>query len=186
MDSGGMNYRRFLDGDNDALCEIIRDYKDGLILYLNTIVGDIVTAEELCEDTFVKLGVKRPRYSGKAKYITWLYTIARNIAIDHLRKLSRNRTVSLDDAPEITDDEHSLEESYIREEKRITVHRTIARLKPEHRQVLWLVYFEEMSAKEAAAVMKKNTHATEMLVHRAKEALKRELELEGINEYENI
>ena len=45
MDSGAENYRRFLDGDNDALCEIIREYKDGLILYLCTIVGDIVTAE---------------------------------------------------------------------------------------------------------------------------------------------
>lgn len=183
MDSGGINYRRFLNGDDDALCEIIRDYKDGLILYLNTIVGDIVIAEELCEDTFVKLGVKRPRYSGKAKYITWLYTIARNIAIDHLRKASRSRTVYIDECAEISDDKRSLEESYIREERRITVHRTMARLKPEYRQVLWLVYFEEMSAEEAAAVMKRSTHATDMLVHRAKKALKRELESEELFEY---
>lgn len=180
MDSGAENYRRFLDGDNDALCEIIRDYKDGLILYLNTFVKNITVAEELCEDTFVRLGVKRPRYSGKASYKTWLYTIARNIAIDHLRRAARNRTVPIDECAELTDEECSLEESYIREEKRIAVHRTMARLKAEHRQVLWLVYFEEMSAKEAAVVMKKSVHATEMLIHRAKQALKRELEKEGV------
>ncbi|MBQ7827404.1 MAG: RNA polymerase sigma factor [Clostridia bacterium] len=180
MDSGAENYRRFLDGDNNALCEIIRDYKDGLILYLNTFVKNITVAEELCEDTFVRLGVKRPRYSGKASYKTWLYTIARNIAIDHLRRAARNRTVPIDECAELTDEECSLEESYIREEKRIAVHRTMARLKAEHRQVLWLVYFEEMSAKEAAVVMKKSVHATEMLIHRAKQALKRELEKEGV------
>ncbi len=179
MNNGELSYRRFLGGDESGLVEIIRDYKDGLILYLNTFVGNITVAEELCEDTFVRLGVKRPRYSAKASFKTWLYTIARNIAIDYLRRSARTKTVPIDECTEISDDESSLEESYILEERRITVHRTMARLKSEHRQVLWLVYFEEMSVRDAAAVMKKTVHAAEMLVHRAKLALKRELEKEG-------
>ena len=59
MDSGTFNYRRFRDGgDENGLVEIIKEYKDGLIFYLNSIVGNIHTAEELAEDTFVLLGTK--------------------------------------------------------------------------------------------------------------------------------
>ena len=51
MDNGASSYRRFRDnGDQNALVEIIRDYKDGLILYLTSIVGNVQTAEELAED----------------------------------------------------------------------------------------------------------------------------------------
>ena len=58
MDSGTFNYRRFRDGgDEDGLVEIIKEYKDGLIFYLNSIVGNIHTAEELTEDTFVSVAV---------------------------------------------------------------------------------------------------------------------------------
>ena len=185
MDIGEVNWRLFLDGDESGLVELIRIYKDGLILYLNTIVGNLTVAEELCEDTFVKLGVNRPKYSGKASFKTWLYTIARNIAVDYLRSYARKSTVPLDDCLEICDDSPTLAESYIIEEDKLAVHRTMARLKPEHRQVLWLVYFEEMSVKDSAAVIKKSVHATEMLIHRAKLALKRELEKEGFT-YENV
>lgn len=59
MDNGASSYRRFRDnGDESGLVEIIRDYKDGLILYLTSIVGNIQTAEELAEDTFVPLSIK--------------------------------------------------------------------------------------------------------------------------------
>ena len=182
---GEINYRRFLDGDNDGLAEIIRQYRDGLVLYLNTFVSNITVAEDLCEDTFVKLGVKRPRYSGKASFKTWLYTIARNTAIDHLRRSSRTASVSIDECREISSDEASLEQSYIAEEERILLHRAMMRLRSEHRQILWLVYFEDMAVRDCAAIMKKKPHAAEMLLHRAKTALKRELEKEDFT-YEKL
>lgn len=50
-----MNYYAFLDGETEGLSEIIRQYKDGLILYLNGIVQNVLIAEELAEETFVKL-----------------------------------------------------------------------------------------------------------------------------------
>ena len=56
----------------------------------------------------------------------------------------------------------------------------MSRLKPEYRQTLWLLYFEEMSGKEAAAVMRKSVHAVETLAYCARLALRRELEKEGI------
>ncbi|WP_455529291.1 hypothetical protein [Ruminococcus sp.] len=58
MDSGSLLYRRYLDGDDEAMVELIRVYKDGLILYLNGITSNLSLAEELMEDTFFKLAAK--------------------------------------------------------------------------------------------------------------------------------
>ena len=55
MDNGACSYRRFLDGDENGVVDIIRDYKDGLMLYLNGFVQNIHVAEDLTEDTFVKI-----------------------------------------------------------------------------------------------------------------------------------
>ena len=175
MDNGASSYRRFLDGDESGLVEIIKDYKDGLILYLNGFVSNLHTAEELAEDTFVKLGVKKPRDSKKCSFKTWLYTIARNVAIDYLRKNRRN---SVEELTEFIGGE-SLESEYIREEQKIIIHRAMLKLKPEYRQVLWLIYFEGMKTKDASMVMKKSVHNIEVLSYRARLALKSELEKEG-------
>ena len=103
MDNGASSYRRFRDnGDESGLVEIIRDYKDGLILYLTSIVGNVQTAEELAEDTFVLLGTKKPRDKGKGSFKTWLYTIGRNVAIDHLRKHSKHIEVSIENQAELS------------------------------------------------------------------------------------
>ncbi len=181
MDNGASSYRRFCDdGDESGLVEIIRDYKDGLIFYLNGFVGNIRTAEELAEDTFVLIGTKRPKDKGKSSFKTWLYTIGRNVAIDHLRRRSKYKEVSIDGCPELDSEEESLESAYIQEERKIILHHALRRLKPEYRQVLWLVYFEGFSNKEAAAVMKKSIHSVETLVYRARRALKLQLETEGV------
>ena len=183
MDKGSESYRRFREnGDESGLVELIRDYKDGLIFFLSGIVGDLRAAEELAEDCFVLLGAKKPKDKGKGSFKTWLYAIGRNLALDYLRKQKRNRAVPLEDAPEQTGEEAELERACLREERKIAVRRAMDRLKPDHRQALWLLYFEEMSHKEAAAVMKKSVHATEALAYRARLALKKELEKEGISD----
>ena len=66
MDNGAINYRRFLEGDNNALVDIIADYREGLILFINSFVNDFCTAEELAEDTFVKICSDKPKFSGNA------------------------------------------------------------------------------------------------------------------------
>lgn len=85
MDKGAESYRRYLDGDENALEDIVRDYKDGLILYLNGYVNNIYVAEELTEDTFFRLITKQPRFSGKSTFKSWLYAIGRNVAVDYIR-----------------------------------------------------------------------------------------------------
>ena len=73
MDNGAGSYRRFLDGDDDGIVEIVRDYKDGLIFYINSYVNNIHIAEELTEDTFFKLIVKKPKYRYQYSFKAWLY-----------------------------------------------------------------------------------------------------------------
>lgn len=97
MDNGASSYRRFLDGDENGFVEIVRDYKDGLILYLDSFVRNITVAEELAEDTFVRLGIKKPRFKQKSSFRTWLYAIGGNIAVDYIRKQARLSTVPADE-----------------------------------------------------------------------------------------
>lgn len=175
MDNGACSYRRFLDGDESGFVEIIRDYKNGLIFYLNGFVCDLHIAEELAEDTFVKIVIRKPRFSGRSSFKTWLYAIGRNVAIDYLKKRSRHREIPIDEIRGMTDEEADFENEFLREERRITVHRAMCRLKAEYRQILWLTYFEGFSNKEAAAVMKKKVHSIETLVSRARQALREEL-----------
>ena len=182
MDNGESSYRRFITGDDSGLVELIRDYKDGLIMYLNSFVRNLNTAEELCEDTFVKLAVKKPKFRGKSSFKTFLYAIGRNIALDFLKK--RGGNIPLDDLAEISGD-CDIELSYIREERKAAVHRAMGKLKTEYRQALWLTYFEELSNKETAAVMKKSVHSVETLIYRARLALKSQLEKEGF-QYEEL
>ena len=131
MDNGASSYRRFRDnGDQNALVEIIRDYKDGLILYLTSIVGNVQTAEELAEDTIVLSGTKKPKDKGKSSFKTWLYTIGRNVAIDYLRKHSKYIEVSMDDNnADLISDEDVVESAYIKKEQKILMMMYIPRKK---------------------------------------------------------
>lgn len=174
MDKGSSDYRRFLDGDDTGLECIITDYKDGLILYLNMLVGDIALAEDLAEDTFVRLFTRKPRDKGTGSFKTWLYTIGRNLAISHLRKAGTRATVSVDTIEYLSGGEEPLT-AYLKEESRRALHRAMEKLKPEHKQILWLIYFDNLSYQEAARVMKKSVHSAEMLASRARQALKKQL-----------
>lgn len=187
MDKGSMNYERFLRGEKEGLVEIIREYKDGLILYINSMVRDVLVAEELAEETFVRIGVKKPKDNGKASFKTWLYTIGRNVAIDYLRKHKKKleNEVSMEESAEIASEERGLLETYVRNEEKRMLHDAMKKLKVEYRAVLWLIYFEGMSNKEAAIMMKKSVHGVESLVYRARLKLKEILEKEGFS-YEGL
>ncbi len=179
MDNGASSYRRFLDGDDEGIEEIVRDFKDGLILYLNGIVKNIYTAEELAEDTFFRLMIKRPRFSGRSSFKSWLYAIGRNIAVDRIRRDVKTSSIPIEDMESYLSDEYDLERSYIKEERKIGVHRAMGKLPDDYRQVLWLTYFEDFSNKETSVIMKKNDRQIRNLLYRAKQSLKCELEKEG-------
>ncbi len=178
MDNGASSYRRFLSGDNEGMSELIRDYKDGLTLYINRFVNDICTAEELMEETFVELVVKKPKYSGKSTFKTWLYSVGRYVAMDYFKHSSRYTHVSVAEHYSLSDEE-DIEKNYIKAEERIMLHRALKKLNPDYGQVLYLIFFEEFDNAEAAEIMKKSKRQIENLIYRAKKALRSELEKEG-------
>ncbi len=179
MDYGSNSYKRFLSGDNTGMEDIITKYRDGLIFYLYKLVGSIDKAEDLAEDTFVLLCIKKPKDKQKCSFKTWLYAIGHNLAIDFLRRKDKRTIVSLDTFDNFSSNQDSPEEEYIRDNKKMIVNQALNRLKPEYRQVLWLLYFEDLQYKDISIIMHKSVHATEMLASRAKVALKKELIEEG-------
>lgn len=185
MDNGASSYRRFLSGDDDGIVQIIKDYKDGLMLYINNFVQNIHIAEDLTEDTFVKLIARRPRFSGKSTFKTWLYSIGRNVALDHLRKDAKLPTVSAEEALLLVSDETDVARNYLRTEQKLQVHNALKRLNSQYRQVLYLVFFEDFQKEQVAVVLRKSKKQVENLVYRAKLSLKQELEKEGFA-YEDL
>ena len=179
MVNGASSYRRFLAGDNDALVEIIKDYKDGLMYFLNGFVNDLTVAEELMEDTFVRLYTKKPRYSEQSSFKTWLYGIGRNVAREYLHRERKSRTTPLKEHTELSDDTYEPESSFFRNEQYRELHRALKKLKPEYHQVLWLYFFEDLRDKEIAVIMRKSPNNVNVLLHRAKKALKTQLKKEG-------
>ena len=184
MDKGSNYYQTFLSGDDSGMEALIREYSDGLTLYINTIVHDIHTAEDLMLETFIKLGVRRPADRGHSSFKTWLYTIGRNIALDYLRK---NKTVQvpLEEIGELPDDAQTTLSSLITRERDEVVHRCMRKLGFTYYQALWLYYFEGFSTREIAALTGKTVHATQVRISRARQSLKEYLIKEGFD-YEDL
>ena len=183
MDNGESSYRRFLAGDDSGMVEIVREFRDGLMLYLRSYTDDIGSAEDCMQDAFIKLAIKKPKFNGKSSFKTWLYTIGRNIAVDHKRH-DRRRNVSLDDYSSLSD-ETDLEQSYLMTEQKINLRHAMCRLREDYQQVLYLTYFEGFSNEEAAKITGRSRKQIENLLYNARKALKTELEKEGFS-YENI
>ena len=179
MDNGACSYRRYRNGDDQGIAEIIEEYQEGLMLYLNGYVGNLSLAEDLTEDTFVRLVTKKPRYNGKSSFKSWLYGIGRHVAADAIRRGVRLPCVSLSEVEAYLADRQDSERVYLRKEDREALHRGLATLPPEYRAALWLLYFEGFSTDEAAVALGKSRRQMANLLYRAKQSLRITLEKEG-------
>lgn len=184
MNIGAGSYHRFLEGDENALVEIITEYRPGLQNYINSIVNNFTVAEELTEETFIKLLIKKPRNKNTASFKTWLYTIGRNIALDWLRKNPRGREIPIEEIINLAAEEENFLQSYIRDEEKRAVHDALNSINPDYRNVLILFYFEDFSLEEISKIIKKSKKTTSVLLHRARKSLKNKLEQEDFT-YEN-
>ncbi len=184
MDFGADSYKRFLKGDNNAIAEIIEDYRAGLEYFLLSIVNNEDIAEEITQDTFCFLFIKKPKFKAKSSFKTWLYTIGKNKAYRYLKKTQKY--VSLDDNSEnfISNEKMTMEEKYFQDLEKLNILEVMGKLKKEYREILWLTYFESLSNKESAEILGKKVHDIESLLYRARKALKKLLQEEGYN-YEN-
>ncbi|MCH5156360.1 MAG: RNA polymerase sigma factor [Clostridiales bacterium] len=181
-DFGASSYHRYLQGDSSALEDLVREYGDTLVRFCYSFLNDYYSAEDVMEETFATLIVKRKKFSERAKFKTYLFKIARNKCIDILR--SRNRTVELNDnLNDLLSD--SPESTALLSDRNKQLYKCMLLLPEAYRQVLILVYFEDFSVEETGKVLYKNRKQIYNLLSRARASLKEILIKEGINS-ENI
>ena len=167
-DFGSIEYEKFLSGDPAGFENVFGRYREGMILFILRYVGDLQIAEDISQDVFARIWLDRPRFSGRSLFKTWLYSLARNAAIDYMRK--RRRTSP--DVASVSDTEDAFFERAFAEERRRALHRALGELKPEYGRALYLCYFEEMPVREIAALEKKSPRQISDLIYNAKRALK--------------
>lgn len=173
-----LSWRRFLDGEDEGFAEIVRETSDSLLYFVLGLVKNSWIAEDIVSDTFAELIFRRKRFRGDSALKTYLFAIGRNRAIDYIRKTSRELSVP-DFTAEAASDSETLEARIITGERNRQLHAAMGELCEDYRQVLYLVYFEDMSAEAAARVMKRSRKQTENLIYRAKKALRAILEADG-------
>ena len=186
-DTDGQLYIRYVkENDTEAFRTVYEKYRDSLILFLNGIVGNIDDAEELMMDTFAILSARTVKYREKedAGFKTWLYAIAKNRAKMFLRKHKTMFQLPEDDemnSEELSDGntDASPEESLIKEERNQELYSALESLDSDTRQVLYLMYFEDLKPPEISRIMKKNIKQIYNLTARGKTALKSTLERMG-------
>ncbi len=173
MDCGEIYLRRYLDGDKDAFDGVLELYFDRLTFFINRQLCDVHAAEDIAIDTLLELILHPKRYNFKTSLKTYLFAIAHNKGVNYLKR--RCRTALADTLEENTADELSLEEQLIESEEYLALSRALGELPADMREAVHLIYFDEMTYKEAARVMKKSVKQLDNLLYRAKARLKHEL-----------
>lgn len=173
-------YRRFLaEHQEDDFRVLLERHREGLVLFLYGYVHSMEDAEDLMLDAFAEAAAGA-HFSGKSTFRTWLFAIGKKLALRHLR---RHRFVSgYQTLPDETAQPPELD--ILREERSRQLYQALSRLKEEYRQVLILLYFEEMSHDEAALVMGKTRKQIYNLAERGRKALKDQLERMGFDHAE--
>ncbi len=177
-------YRRFLAGDVPAYDALLIRYGDNLTWYLCGYLHNLQDSEDLMIEAFARVMAKRPSI-GDGCFKAYLFRTARNLAAQFHNIFSRLKEFSLEDMNAEPADAASMKENLFRDERSRALHLCLARIDPELREVLWLIYFEDMSYEQAAMVMGVNKKRVDHLLTRGKQQLFKELKKEGItNAYE--
>ena len=179
MDNGASSYRRFLDGDESAFDEIMKELFHSLVFFIERYVHDIHTAEDIAIDAFSDLIVHKHRYNFKVTLKTYLFMIGRSRALDFIKHRKIIDFVELSEVHEVSGDEKTLEEIIVTDERKHMVNDAIKKLPEDMATVIHLIYFEEMTYDEAAKVMKKKRKQIDNLLYRAKKELRIILGKEG-------
>ena len=179
MDNGASSYRRYLDGDEDAFREIVSEYFDNLVFFIDRLVLDTSAAEDIALDAFTQLVVNKRRYDFRASLKTYLFMIGRSRALDYIKHRKKLTMVELSDAEQIPASQPSMEERLLADERRRIIHTALEQLQEPMRSAIYLVYFEELSPEETGKVLKRNRKQIYNLLYRGKQELRAILGKDG-------
>jgi RNA polymerase sigma-70 factor, ECF subfamily len=173
-------------GDRAAFTELVERWKQPVMAFVYRTLPDADEAEDLAQATFVQLWKTAGRYEPNAKFSTFLFTIARNLCLNEIRRRVRHPADSLDE-PASDDDEKqphrqiedrrqiAADDDTIRAELFAKVDEALRDLPEKQRTALVLCREGELSYEEIADVLGTSLQATKSLIHRAREALKARL-----------
>ncbi|NPA95215.1 MAG: sigma-70 family RNA polymerase sigma factor [Thermodesulfobacteria bacterium] len=166
--------RRVALKDREAFSLLYKEINKRVYFYILGLVKDETAAQDILADTFIEIWKSAAKFQGRSKAITWILGIARNLSFKFLKK---NRTFDdIDDHYELKSNEA---ESFVDKFANIElVKKGLERLSPKHREVLHLVFFEELPYEEISNLLKIPLNTVKTRVYHAKKALKQELSRE--------
>ena len=172
MDNGASSYRRFLDGDESAFDEIMKELFDNLVFFIDRYVHDIHAAEDIAIDAFSDLVVNKHRYNFKVTLKTYLFMIGRSRALNYIKHRKVIDFVELTEVDKASSEQETLEEIVLADQRKRVVNNALNALPDDMRVVIHLIYFEDLSYDETAKIMKKNRKQVDNLLYRAKKELR--------------
>jgi len=172
-------------GDQSAFDYLVQKYRRPMISYMYRMARNAAAAEDLAQEVFLRVYRSRENYEASAKFTTWLYRIATNLAVNHARDTRHERpevTVSLDEPDEETgttlelpDGNMTAEQAMVRRERMLAIRRTVEALPEQQRLAVIMHKYQQMDYKQIAEVLKKSESATKSLLFRAYETLREQL-----------
>ena len=172
-------------GDRAAFTELVEKYKQPVMNFVGRSLRDETEAEDLAQNVFLQVYKSRDRYERTAKFSTWLFTIARNLCLNEIRRRMRHPAESLDDTQVESDDLPPRQyedkqvflptENVLHGELARKIEEALAALPENQRTAILLCRQDELSYEEIAQVLGCSLSATKSLIHRGRETLKEKL-----------
>ena len=172
-------------GDMIAFEELVNKYKQQVIHVIHRSIRDFSEAEDLAQNVFVQVFKSAHRYEASAKFATWLFTIARNLCLNEVRRRSRHQAESLDASQAVHEDQPVRQyedvknaappDAVLRTELEDKIAQALADLPENQRTAIVLCQQDELSYEEIAEVLGTTLSATKSLIHRGRETLKQRL-----------
>jgi RNA polymerase sigma-70 factor, ECF subfamily len=172
-------------GDESAFAYLVQKYRRAMVGYMYRMCHNAGAAEELTQEVFLRVYRSRTSYEPSAKFTTWLYRIATNLAVNYARDTRHERagnTMRLDEpdpetgtTPDLADDSLTAEEQILKRERLAAIRSKVNAL-PERQRVAVIMHkYQQMDYRQIASVLKLSESATKSLLFRAYETLREQL-----------
>ncbi|MGB7767783.1 MAG: sigma-70 family RNA polymerase sigma factor [Verrucomicrobiia bacterium] len=172
-------------GDRAAFAELVEKYKQPVMNLVYRTLHDEAEAEDLAQNVFLQVYKSAQRYESRAKFSTWLFTIARNLCLNEIRRRSRHPADSLEEAHAEHEDQPRQQfedktnmappDKLLHGELAQKIEEALAGLPENQRTAILLCRQEELSYEEIAEILGCSLSATKSLIHRGRETLKEKL-----------
>jgi RNA polymerase sigma-70 factor, ECF subfamily len=172
-------------GDEEAFNFLVQKYRRPLVSFMYRMARNAAAAEDLAQEVFLRVYRSRQTYQASAKFTTWLYRIATNLAVNHARDTRKERpevTVSLDEPDEetgttmdVSDSAMTAEQNLVRQERMAAIRSKVEALPERQRLAVVMHKYQQMDYKQIADVLKLSESATKSLLFRAYETLREQL-----------